>query len=160
MFHWILELGGSARGDENPRDTGCFRYWNLYERCGVCRMNEIIDPKELAGKLKAFWSPRIVAEVDDAFVKVAKIKGDFEWHSHANEDEMFMVLDGEMRIEMEDRTVNLCAGELFVVPRGKRHRPVAAEECLILLFERKSTEHMGELVRDQTRTVADQWIQE
>ncbi|MDB4621943.1 cupin domain-containing protein [Rubripirellula sp.] len=123
-------------------------------------MSEVVDPKKIAGKLKAFWSPRIVAEVDDAFVKVAKIQGEFEWHSHADEDEMFIVLDGEMSIQMEDRTVNLRAGQLFVVPRGKRHRPVAAKECLILLVERNSTEHMGELVQDKTRSIADQWIQE
>ncbi|MDB4416619.1 cupin domain-containing protein, partial [bacterium] len=61
-------------------------------------MSEVVDPKKIAGKLKAFWSPRIVAEVDDAFVKVAKIQGEFEWHSHADEDEMFIVLDGEMSI--------------------------------------------------------------
>ncbi|MGI9469257.1 MAG: cupin domain-containing protein [Rubripirellula sp.] len=119
-------------------------------------MSRVIHSCEVAASLHDFWSPRIVAEVNDSFVKVAKIKGVFPWHSHEHEDEMFMVLEGEMRIEMEDRTVRLKAGEVFVVPKGVRHQPVAESECLIMLFEPKTTEHMGELVQERTRTIAEQ----
>ena len=120
----------------------------------------MIDPREVARSLNEYWSPRIIAEVDDAFVKVAKIKGEFTWHSHEHEDEMFMVLEGEMNIELRDRNVRLATGQMFVVPKGVRHHPVAKEECLIMLFERKTTEHMGGIVSDNTRTIADQRAQQ
>ncbi|MCH1439616.1 MAG: cupin domain-containing protein [Rubripirellula sp.] len=119
-------------------------------------MSHVIDPRKVAANLSDFWSPRIVAEMDDSFVKVAKIKGEFPWHTHEHEDEVFMVLDGEMSIELQDRTVKLKCGELFVVPKGTRHHPVAEEVCLIMLFEPKSTEHMGGVVNDNTRTIAEQ----
>ncbi len=119
-------------------------------------MSSVINPYEVAASLKDHWSPRIVAEVNDSFVKVAKIKGDFPWHSHEHEDEMFMVLDGEMSIELEDQTVCLKTGQVFVVPKGVPHHPVAEQECLIMLFEPKSTEHMGGIVKDSTRTIAEQ----
>jgi mannose-6-phosphate isomerase-like protein (cupin superfamily) len=103
-----------------------------------------------------YWSPRIVAEVDDSYVKVAKVKGALTWHHHEAEDEPFFVLKGTLRIEMDDRTVTLNTGELFVVPKGTRHNPVAEEECHILLFERKSPAHTGDVVTDRTRSIAEQ----
>jgi mannose-6-phosphate isomerase-like protein (cupin superfamily) len=122
-------------------------------------MGGVIDPREVARSLSEYWSPRIIAEVDDSFVKVAKIKGEFPWHSHEHEDEMFMVLEGEMNIELQERTVQLAPGQIFVVPKGVRHHPFAKEECLIMLFERKTTEHMGGIVLDKTRTIAEQRTQ-
>ncbi len=119
----------------------------------------VFNPCEAATSLNDFWSPRIVAEVNESFVKVAKIKGEFPWHSHEHEDEMFMVLDGEMRIELEEHTVSLKVGEVFVVPKGVRHQPVAEGECLIMLFEPKTTEHMGGLVKEGTRTIDQQHAQ-
>lgn len=119
-------------------------------------MNSVVSPAILADKLTDHWSPRIVAEVDDSYVKVAKVKGTLMWHSHEEEDELFFVLKGKLRIEMEDRIVTLNAGELFVVPKGVRHNPVADEECHILLFERKSTAHTGEAVTDRTRSITEQ----
>ena len=97
-----------------------------------------------------------ICEVDDAYVKVAKVKGTLAWHSHEQEDEMFLVLSGRLRIEMEDREVVLREGEMFVVPRGVRHNPVAEKECRILLFERKSTLHTGDTASDKTRSIAEQ----
>jgi mannose-6-phosphate isomerase-like protein (cupin superfamily) len=123
-------------------------------------MSRVINPIEVAASLKDFWSPRIVAEVNDSFAKVAKIKGEFPWHSHEHEDEMFMVLDGEMHIEMKDQTVCLQVGQVFVVPKGVQHRPFAERECLIMLFEPKSTEHMGGIVKECTKTLAQQRSQE
>ena len=123
-------------------------------------MGDVIEPRQVAENLKELWSPRIIAEVDDSFVKVAKIKGEFPWHSHEMEDELFMVLEGEMSIELEDSRVKLTTGDLYVVPKGTAHRPSAAEECLILLFEKKSTRHTGEIVQENTRSVEQQRVQE
>jgi mannose-6-phosphate isomerase-like protein (cupin superfamily) len=119
-------------------------------------MNEVVSPAEIAEKLVEHWSPRVVAEVDDSYVKVAKVRGTLTWHSHEAEDELFLVLKGALRIEMEDRVLTLKAGELFVVPKGVRHNPVADEECHILLFERKSTAHTGDVVTDRTRSISEQ----
>jgi mannose-6-phosphate isomerase-like protein (cupin superfamily) len=119
-------------------------------------MSEVVSPGKVAEELADYWSPRIIAEVDDSYVKVAKLKGVLTWHSHEREDELFLVLKGRLRIEMEERAVTLNAGELFVVPKGVRHNPVAEEECDILLFERKSTAHTGDLVTDRTRSIEEQ----
>jgi mannose-6-phosphate isomerase-like protein (cupin superfamily) len=119
-------------------------------------MSDVVSPAEVAEKLTDHWSPRVIAEVDESYVKVAKVKGVLAWHSHAEEDELFLVLKGKLRIEMEDRTVILQTGELFVVPKGVRHNPVAEDECHILLFERKSTAHTGDVVTDRTRSIQEQ----
>ena len=119
-------------------------------------MTEAISPRDLAASLTEFWSPRVIAEVDDAYIKVAKVKGSLAWHSHDQEDELFLVLAGRLRIELEDGAVELGAGELFVVPKGERHNPVAEEECLLMLVERKSTQHTGDTVTDKTRSLAEQ----
>ncbi|SDZ14995.1 Cupin domain-containing protein [Lysobacter sp. yr284] len=116
----------------------------------------IASPARIAAALAELWSPRVVAEVDDAYVKVARVHGTLAWHSHADEDELFYVLKGRLRIEMEERTVELGEGELFVVPKGVRHNPVADEECHLLLIERKSTRHTGDEVTDKTRSLAEQ----
>lgn len=117
---------------------------------------DVVSPGKLAAALTEHWSPRVIAEVDDAYVKVAKVKGTLAWHSHDGEDEFFYVLDGTLRIEMEARTVELHAGDAFVVPRGVRHNPVAERECLVMLIERKSTRHTGDTVTEKTRSIADQ----
>ena len=116
----------------------------------------VVSPAKLASELREHWSPRVVAEVDDAYVKVAKVQGSLAWHSHDGEDEFFYVLAGTLRIEMEDRTVELNAGDAFVVPRGVRHNPVAERECLLMLIERKTTQHTGSTVTDKTRSIAEQ----
>lgn len=122
-------------------------------------MTNVVSPDQIASRLKEYWSPQVVGEVDDAFVKVAKIKGSLTWHSHENEDELFYVLKGQMRIEMEHETVELSRGEMFVVPKGVRHNPIADEECHILLVEQKSTRHTGDYVIPQTRSIDEQTAQ-
>jgi len=114
------------------------------------------SPARIAASLAELWSPRVVAEVDDAYVKVARVHGTLAWHAHADEDELFYVLKGRLRIEMEERTVELGEGELFVVPKGVRHNPVADEECHLLLIERKSTQHTGDEITDKTRSIDEQ----
>jgi mannose-6-phosphate isomerase-like protein (cupin superfamily) len=115
-----------------------------------------LSARRAAAGLSERWSPRVVAEVDDTYVKVAKVQGTFHWHAHDDEDELFYVLAGTLRIEMDEGFVALSEGELFVVPKGVRHRPVAEEECLLMLIERKSTQHTGREQTAQTRSIADQ----
>ena len=117
---------------------------------------DVVSPEKLASALREHWSPRVIAEVDDAYVKVAKVQGTLAWHSHEDEDEFFYVLAGSLRIEMEDRAVELNAGDAFVVPKGVRHNPVAERECIVMLIERKTTQHTGATVTDKTRSIAEQ----
>jgi mannose-6-phosphate isomerase-like protein (cupin superfamily) len=117
---------------------------------------ETICPRAVALKLDELWSPRVVAELDDTYVKVAKVHGSLAWHSHDNEDELFYVLTGHLRIEMESGSVDLDEGEMFVVPKGVRHNPVAEQECHILLIERKTTQHTGDVKTERTRSLAEQ----
>lgn len=105
------------------------------------------DPVNLAAKLALFsehWSPRIVARFNGHEVMVAKLQGEFPWHVHADTDDLFLVLDGRIRIETEQGDVELGPGELHVVPRGVRHRPVAAAEAHVLLIERDGTPNTGD----------------
>lgn len=119
-------------------------------------MNKVVSPRKVAASLTEYWSPRVVAELDDSFVKVAKVKGTLAWHSHEDEDELFYILKGTLIIEMEDRTVVLDEGDTFVVPKGIRHNPIAEQECHIMLIERKSTLHTGSEITGKTRSLADQ----
>jgi mannose-6-phosphate isomerase-like protein (cupin superfamily) len=100
----------------------------------------------LAQKLSLFkdlWSPRVVGELNGQYVKLAKLQGEFVWHDHRAEDELFLVLEGRMIMRLEERELVLTKGELCIVPRGVRHCPVAETEVHILLFEPKETLHMG-----------------
>lgn len=119
-------------------------------------MANVVSPGKVADALTELWSPRVIAELDDSYVKVAKIEGRLVWHSHDDEDELFFILKGSLRIEMEDRTLELHEGEAFVVPKGVRHNPVAEHECHVMLIERKSTQHTGGEITDKTRSVAQQ----
>ena len=119
-------------------------------------MRDVISPARVADSLTELWSPRVVAELDDSYVKVAKVQGTLAWHSHQHEDELFYILKGTLNIEMEDRTVVLREGETFVVPKGVRHNPVAENECHIMLIERKSTQHTGTVVTAGTRSISEQ----
>jgi mannose-6-phosphate isomerase-like protein (cupin superfamily) len=101
----------------------------------------------LAEKLTRFtehWSPRVIAEMNDYQFKLVKLQGEFVWHSHADTDEVFIVLDGSMRIEFRDHVVSLSAGEMYVVPAGLEHRPVAADVCSVMLVEPRGVVNTGE----------------
>lgn len=119
-------------------------------------MHDIRSPRDIAAALTELWSPRVIAEVDDNYVKVAKVHGTFGWHSHEHEDELFLVLKGCLSIEMVAGPVALAEGELFVVPKGVRHNPSAPDECLVMLIEKKSTLHSGDVVNERTRSLAEQ----
>lgn len=103
-----------------------------------------------------YWSPRIVSQVNDQFVKVAKAKGEFTWHKHDDEDELFYVLRGRLRILYDDREVELGPGDLHVVPRDTLHKPVAEQECWLCLIETVTTKHTGDVVSPLTRSVEEQ----
>lgn len=120
-------------------------------------MSKVVN---LSEKLKLFadhWHPRIIAQVDMYYVKLARVQGEFVWHNHQDQDEMFLVLSGEMTIKMHEGNVNLKEGDLYVVPRGVDHCPEAAEEASILVLERIDTPHTGDVVSRHTITTAD-WI--
>ena len=119
-------------------------------------MQHVASPRQIAESLAELWSPRVVGELDDSYVKVAKVRGTFGWHNHEHEDELFFILKGRLRIEMESGSAVLNEGEMFVVPKGVQHNPVAEQECLIMLIERKSTLHSGNVVNENTRSLAEQ----
>ena len=95
-----------------------------------------------------YWSPRVVGELNGQYVKLAKFKGEFMWHSHANEDELFLVIKGTLRIEFRDKSVTLNEGEFYIVPKGIEHKPIADEETHVMLLEPKSTEQTGGIESD------------
>ncbi|MBD8526888.1 cupin domain-containing protein [Pseudomarimonas arenosa] len=115
-----------------------------------------LKPADLAAKLDELWSPRVIAELDDYYVKVAKLHGEFGWHAHAEEDELFQVLEGELCLRFRDGQVTLQAGELYVVEKGREHNPLAQQPCTVMLVERKSTAHTGEQHSELTRGLAEQ----
>ena len=115
-----------------------------------------VSARDIVAGLTEYWSPRVIAEIEDAYVKVAKLQGSLAWHRHEHEDELFFILKGALRIETEQGSVDLREGEMFVVPKGVRHNPVAQQECHVLLIERKSTLHTGDVVTDKTRSIREQ----
>ena len=102
-------------------------------------------------KFKSHWSPHSVAELNGQQVILAKIKGNFVWHSHKEEDELFYVIKGKLNMEFRDRTIEIMPGEMIIVPRDTEHRPSAEEETWILLFEPVSTKHTGEIISEITK---------
>ncbi len=124
-------------------------------------MNEMHERAiNLAEKLTRFsdhWAPRVIAEMNDYQLKLVKIQGEFVWHSHAETDEVFLVLEGEMAIELRDGRVDMKSGDLYVVPKGVEHRPVAIQECSILLIEPRGLVNTGDAGGELTAP-NDQWV--
>jgi mannose-6-phosphate isomerase-like protein (cupin superfamily) len=117
------------------------------------------DKVNLGEKLARFreqWSPKIVGELNGQLVKLVKFQGEFVWHKHADEDELFLVVKGRFRMEFRERHVWLEAGEFLIVPRGVEHRPVAEEEAHVLLFEPSSTVNTGDVRNERTLTRLEQ----
>lgn len=106
--------------------------------------------KEKLDQIDGYWQPHVVGALNGQHVKLAKIKGEFVWHHHENEDELFLVVHGQFDMELRERTVTLAEGDMFIVPRGVEHRPVAHEEAAILLFEPISTLNTGNVVNERT----------
>jgi mannose-6-phosphate isomerase-like protein (cupin superfamily) len=102
------------------------------------------------------WSPRVIGQVNDQYVKIAKLHGEFTWHAHDDEDELFLVVKGRLRIQLETGSVDLAAGDMHIVPKGVLHNPVAAEECWVMLIETVTTKHTGNVESPLTRTIEQQ----
>jgi mannose-6-phosphate isomerase-like protein (cupin superfamily) len=110
-------------------------------------------------KFDDFWSPKLVGELNENYIKLAKGQGQLDWHSHENEDEFFLVVSGHLDIHLRDQVISLDPGEFYVVPKGVEHRPVAKEGAEIVLIEPKGTLHTGNEATDQTVSIEDQnWI--
>lgn len=108
-------------------------------------------------EITEYWSPRVVADANDQSVKLAKLKGEFVWHDHEDEDELFFIVKGSLTIRYHDReNAVLTAGDIHVVPKGIQHNPIAESECWVMLFEPAETKHTGDVVAEGTRSAAQQ----
>jgi mannose-6-phosphate isomerase-like protein (cupin superfamily) len=107
-------------------------------------------------RVTEFWSPKVIGRVNDHLLKVAKLKGELVWHAHDDQDELFYIVRGELRIEFESGSVDLKQANFLTVPKGVRHNPIAQEECWVLLIEPASTKHTGNEVTCRTRTLEEQ----
>jgi mannose-6-phosphate isomerase-like protein (cupin superfamily) len=116
----------------------------------------VVNLAEKFGLFEELWSPRIAGELNDSYVKLVKLKGEFVWHHHENEDELFLVVKGRLRIKLRDRDLWIEEGEFAIIPRGVEHCPVAEDEVQVLLIEPKSTLNTGNVHNE--RTVDVQWI--
>jgi len=116
---------------------------------------EKINLAEKFSRFTEYWSPKIAGELNDSYVKLVKVKGEFAWHHHANEDELFLVVKGRLVIRFRDRDVEIGEGEFLIVPRGIEHLPIAKEEAHILLLEPKSTLNTGNLRNERTVEVLE-----
>lgn len=123
----------------------------------ISALPDIVTLREAFAEVSEYWTPRIVAQMNGQYVKIAKLHGEFVWHDHAAEDELFWIVQGELEIRYRDReNVHLREGQMHVVPRGVEHFPVAKEECWIVLIEPVSTAHTGDIVTTRTKSVLDQ----
>ncbi|MDG9856598.1 MULTISPECIES: cupin domain-containing protein [Pseudomonas] len=116
-----------------------------------------INLQDKLGRITETWQPRVIAEMNDYQFKVVKLHGDFVWHSHADTDETFIVLDGELRIDFRDGPLTLRAGELYVVPRGVEHKPYAEREVQVMLIEPRGVLNTGDQGGERTAE-NDRWI--
>ena len=112
-----------------------------------------MTPINILEKLNLFnehWTPKKIGELNGQQILLAKLKGAFIWHTHADEDELFMIIKGQLKIEFRNKTVTLNEGEIFIIPKGIEHKPIAEEEVQVLLFEPLSTKHTGDIVNELT----------
>jgi mannose-6-phosphate isomerase-like protein (cupin superfamily) len=113
---------------------------------------EKINIQDKLNLFNDFWNPRVVGKLNGQLVKLVKFKGEFVWHKHDNEDEMFLVIDGEFNMELRDKIINISKGDFIIIPKGTEHRPVAENEVHVMLFEPDSTLNTGDSVEsDLTR---------
>ena len=119
------------------------------------------EPVNFENKLSLFseqWSPKVIAEMNDYQFKIVKIEGDFVWHSHADTDETFIVIEGDLRIDFRDGAVNLSSGEMYVVPMGVEHKPYAENEVKMLLIEPRGVLNTGDDEANELTAANDVWI--
>ncbi len=117
---------------------------------------EVIDLSEKFDLFQEYWQPKIVGELNESYFKVVKLKGEFVWHKHDNEDELFWVVKGRLVIRLRDHDLAINPGQFVIIPRGVEHLPVAAEEVQVVLLEPKTTLNTGDVQNE--RTVQAEWI--
>jgi mannose-6-phosphate isomerase-like protein (cupin superfamily) len=118
---------------------------------------EKVNLAEKFAKFSEYWSPKIAGELNDSYVKLAKLQGEFLWHRHDAEDEMFFIVKGSLTIRFRDRDVHLTDGEFLIIPKGVEHMPVAPQEVWVMLLEYKTTRNTGEVQNERTREVLE-WV--
>ena len=116
----------------------------------------VVNIADKLSLIQDFWGPRIAGELNDSYIKLAKLKGEFVWHQHDNEDELFLVVKGKLQIKLRDHDLWLEEGEFAIIPKGVEHCPIAEEEVHVILLEPKSTRNTGNVQNE--RTVVLQWI--
>ena len=116
-----------------------------------------INLEDKLSKFSEHWSPKVIAEMNDYQFKLVRIEGEFVWHDHPDTDEVFIVIEGTMQIEFEDRTIELNEGEMLVVPKGVRHKPYAEEECKVMLVEPRGVVNTGD-TGDELTADNDVWV--
>jgi mannose-6-phosphate isomerase-like protein (cupin superfamily) len=119
-------------------------------------MINTVNLNEKFSQIDEYWSPRIAGELNGDYLKLVKLKGEFLWHQHEDEDELFLVVKGALTIRLREGEIHLQAGEFAIIPRGVEHLPAAAEEAQVILLEPKSTVNTGEVQNERTRP--DRWI--
>ena len=117
----------------------------------------MINLQDKFAKFSEHWTPKVIAEMNDYQFKLVKIEGEFVWHNHSDTDEVFIVVEGKMKIEFEHETIELNQGEMYVVPKGVQHKPYAEQECKVMLVEPKGVVNTGENSGDLTAQ-NDVWI--
>lgn len=103
-----------------------------------------------------YWSPKVIGEFNGQYIKIAKLKGNFVWHDHKDEDELFLIIKGRLSIDFEDKTVHLETGDGFIVPKSTMHKPHCKDECWVMLIEPKETKHTGDVDTQYTKSIEDQ----
>jgi len=119
-------------------------------------MTQVVNLNEKFNLFNEQWSPKIAGELNDSYVKLAKVQGEFVWHHHENEDELFLVIQGTLIIKLRERDLTIREGEFVIIPRGMEHMPVTEEEVWIMMLEPKSTSNTGNV--ENERTVEAEWI--
>tara|TARA_B110000438_G_C15577166_1_gene547963 strand:+ start:401 stop:766 length:366 start_codon:yes stop_codon:yes gene_type:complete len=119
--------------------------------------NSKVNITEKFTKISDLWNPKVIAEMNNYQFKLAKVKGEFIWHSHKETDEAFIIIEGKLSIELRSKVINLSKGEMYVVPKGVEHKPYAERECQIMLVEPKGVVNTGEFHTNQTAP-NDQWL--
>ena len=115
-----------------------------------------INIEQSFDQISDYWSPKVIGQVNDQYVKIAKVKGEFTWHNHKDEDELFLVVRGRLLLQLEGDEIELNAGDMYVVPKGVMHNPVANEECWVMLVETVTTKHTGDVKTPLTKSIAEQ----
>lgn len=116
---------------------------------------KVININQKLNLFSEYWNPKVIGELNGQLVKLAKFKGEFVWHKHDNEDELFYILEGKLKIEFRDKEVSLNQGEFIIVPKGVEHKPIAIEECSVMLFEPKDTVNTGNVKNKLTQQELD-----